>query len=216
MPYHLFCIFLRYFRSSILNVDFLNLRSDILFKMTMVSPPLFIVAITWVAFGYVILLIPVILCTMVIFCLPCLLLGVRALRLGEAAGTGAQETEINKLPVVIYRKKPTTPGNTGVDPTTLQSDNLQDSNESLSKKSRKGKRSAWSKMWRPFTRRRNSKSGSGDSMESYTDSDEIVLYLPDEDAVCCICLGEYEDGIELRKLLCGHHFHTGCVDGMFN
>lgn len=33
-----------------------------------------------------------------------------------------------------------------------------------------------------------------------------------EDALCCICLGTYVDGVELRELPCTHHFHVDCVD----
>ncbi|PON86463.1 43kDa postsynaptic protein [Trema orientale] len=36
--------------------------------------------------------------------------------------------------------------------------------------------------------------------------------LSQEDAECCICLSSYDDGVELRQLPCGHHFHCSCVD----
>ncbi|WJZ82271.1 hypothetical protein VitviT2T_002041 [Vitis vinifera] len=36
--------------------------------------------------------------------------------------------------------------------------------------------------------------------------------LSQEDAECCICLSAYDDGVELRELPCGHHFHCTCVD----
>jgi uncharacterized membrane protein len=36
--------------------------------------------------------------------------------------------------------------------------------------------------------------------------------LQAEDAECCICLCGYEDGVELRELPCGHHFHCSCID----
>ncbi|KAK7394851.1 hypothetical protein VNO78_15392 [Psophocarpus tetragonolobus] len=33
-----------------------------------------------------------------------------------------------------------------------------------------------------------------------------------EDAECCICLSDYDDGAELRELPCNHHFHCTCID----
>jgi len=33
------------------------------------------------------------------------------------------------------------------------------------------------------------------------------LELESEDATCVICLNEYVEGEELRRLPCGHHFH---------
>ncbi|XP_004511598.1 E3 ubiquitin-protein ligase At1g12760 isoform X2 [Cicer arietinum] len=40
----------------------------------------------------------------------------------------------------------------------------------------------------------------------------IEHVLAEEDAECCICLCSYDDGVELRELPCGHHFHCACVD----
>ncbi|KAI5067331.1 hypothetical protein GOP47_0018300 [Adiantum capillus-veneris] len=37
-------------------------------------------------------------------------------------------------------------------------------------------------------------------------------FLSAENAECCICLSAYEDGVELRELPCGHHFHCTCID----
>ncbi|KAK8966306.1 E3 ubiquitin-protein ligase [Platanthera guangdongensis] len=36
--------------------------------------------------------------------------------------------------------------------------------------------------------------------------------LSHENAECCICLSAYDDGVELRQLPCGHHFHCACID----
>ncbi|KAF5478314.1 hypothetical protein F2P56_004882 [Juglans regia] len=47
--------------------------------------------------------------------------------------------------------------------------------------------------------------------ECSTDS-PIEHVLSQEDAECCICLSTYDDGVELRQLPCGHHFHCACVD----
>ncbi|XP_077248981.1 E3 ubiquitin-protein ligase At4g11680-like [Tasmannia lanceolata] len=35
--------------------------------------------------------------------------------------------------------------------------------------------------------------------------------LSPEDSECCICLSQYEDGVELHSLPCNHYFHSGCI-----
>ncbi|CAI7799131.1 unnamed protein product [Closterium sp. NIES-54] len=36
--------------------------------------------------------------------------------------------------------------------------------------------------------------------------------IPFHPQLCCICLGRYRDGVDLRELPCSHHFHQSCVD----
>ncbi|XP_039046730.1 E3 ubiquitin-protein ligase At1g63170-like isoform X2 [Hibiscus syriacus] len=47
--------------------------------------------------------------------------------------------------------------------------------------------------------------------ECGTNSPREQMLSPD-DAECCICLSAYDDGVELRELPCGHHFHCACID----
>lgn len=57
-----------------------------------------------------------------------------------------------------------------------------------------------------------SEGSSGGTMKECGTDCPIERTLTAEDAECCICLSAYEDGIELRELPCGHHFHCSCVE----
>lgn len=49
----------------------------------------------------------------------------------------------------------------------------------------------------------------GGIFASGTEKERIVS---GEDAVCCICLGKYKDGVDLKELHCAHFFHVECVE----
>eukprot|EP00250_Pteridium_aquilinum_P034929 c8341_g1_i1 orf=507-1850(-) len=51
--------------------------------------------------------------------------------------------------------------------------------------------------------------GEGGFFAPGTDKERLVS---GEDAVCCICLGQYKDGVDLKELQCTHFFHAECVD----
>lgn len=39
----------------------------------------------------------------------------------------------------------------------------------------------------------------------------MVLALAFSFQECCICLSQYEDGVDLHTLPCNHHFHANCI-----
>lgn len=63
-----------------------------------------------------------------------------------------------------------------------------------------------------FRRVDNNEKLSGGIMTECGTDPPIEHVLSEDDAECCICLSAYDDGVELRELPCGHHFHCNCVD----
>ncbi|KAG5455375.1 MAG: hypothetical protein BJ554DRAFT_5226, partial [Olpidium bornovanus] len=161
-----------------------------------VSPPVWNLTLAWVILGYLVVMIPVLLGAAVIFCLPCALVAMRLMRVAEFAGTGAEESEIKKIPVVKFRRRSPPPADAGLAASA--------SSQNLVNRAQPGTKRKW--LRKLLSRKKVSQQADAD------DGEESYLTLPDEDAVCVICLAEYEDSEELRKLLCGHHFHTACAD----
>ncbi|KAL6189905.1 hypothetical protein ACLB2K_036306 [Fragaria x ananassa] len=48
-------------------------------------------------------------------------------------------------------------------------------------------------------------------METTSAYPAVERILLPEDAECCICLSQYEDGADLHTLPCNHHFHANCI-----
>ncbi|KAJ8656895.1 hypothetical protein O0I10_007492 [Lichtheimia ornata] len=158
------------------------------------SPTLFYTTLVWILLGYGLVVVPLFLCISVIFCLPCVLVLMRMLRLGYASGlvSGASKAEVEAIPVFRY----TAADGEGGNQTSTSSQQQQQQPQKKTKKR--------ASFFRYMLRRPN------DQENSDVVYDPITI-TPAEDAVCSICLSEYEHGDLVCKLRCGHHYHRDCV-----
>lgn len=194
------------------------------------AQPLYYLSLGLIVYGYLILSVPIFLCTSVIFCLPCVLVGMRLLHVDDGVYMGgATPEEIAAIPVYQFKSivgstetsnhiKLVNPTLTATAPlaTTLSSNTttattLNDTqitidlskSEHHQQQHQKQKPGLFDKLWLYL--------GLIDP-PSEIEPEHDILEIPDvQDQVCVICLSTYEDGDILCRLWCKHHFHKACV-----
>ncbi|KAI8093324.1 uncharacterized protein BX664DRAFT_329445 [Halteromyces radiatus] len=173
---------------------------------------LFYTTLTWILLGYFLVLIPLLLCATVVFCLPCLLVAMRAMNVDYATGmVGANKSEIQEIPVYKYKPSPTT-DHCEIDQrqTSSSSSAPSVSSSSLSSPSSSSTPHFSTKMKKRFVPRlfslRPKRNQDQDEESTYED-----LTMDPNDATCTICLSDYETDDFICKLRCKHHFHRDCV-----
>ncbi|KAI7895032.1 uncharacterized protein EV154DRAFT_49865 [Mucor mucedo] len=146
------------------------------------APQLYYTTLAFILMGYFILILPLILCTSAILCLPCVLTVMRALNMTEISGMnqGARADEISKIPVFRYRAT--------VSQTGEQQQQHQNEDVVTSRKSN----GFFAKLLKGYRHH--------DVSELEGGSCEEMRITPSEDAMCCICLSEYEDNDLVCKL----------------
>ncbi|KAI8073089.1 hypothetical protein BC940DRAFT_290515 [Gongronella butleri] len=159
---------------------------------TFQARPYYYTILTWVLLNYIVILIPVFVCASVVFCLPCVLVVLRMLNVHDVPGmtVGATNEEIENMPVYRYKKE--------------EADATPTENRSTVTLSATHKRQSW---FRAFHLRLHRQKRTDVESRAYSS----ITITPQEDAMCSICLSEYEAGDLICKLWCSHHFHKDCV-----
>ncbi|KAI7903058.1 uncharacterized protein BX663DRAFT_509416 [Cokeromyces recurvatus] len=188
------------------------------------AKPLYYLSLGLIAYGYLILSVPIFLCTSVIFCLPCVLVGMRLLHVDDGVYMGgATNEEIAMIPV--YQFKSTSNNNTSEtanqikllypnnnsklnDSTTVyttgstlnENDTIIDLNDIKQKEEeKKGQKSIQKKLGR--LDKLWLYLGLIDSPPTDINEEYEILEIPDvQDQLCVICLSNYEDNDILCKL----------------
>ena len=172
------------------------------------SPSQFYLSLAFLVLGYFIITLPLFLCGAVIFCLPCVIVVMRLLRIADPMLTdghhaGASEEVIQKLPILRFKalesihsapngdnaalaSNTTTAGavltasNTGPTPTTMLP--------------RTARRLRWGNLGRWFKKRKgkngNNRTAGDDTTINMASLDEPEIILAQADALCVICLNE--------------------------
>ncbi|KAF9204709.1 hypothetical protein BGZ49_004979 [Haplosporangium sp. Z 27] len=192
------------------------------------APEVYFLTVAHVVMGYIVILIPVILCLAVILCLPLVLNVMRILDLGPVVGVkGATEEMIAAIPTVKYRKpatsnveeveaednhtvveiEPTARISTGATGSTVVSP-ITESDPTFPRPNF----SSQKRLFYRFFKKDKKPPKEAEVIEAQPGVVEYLTLMDPQDAVCAICLCDYEDDEELRKMSCKHYFHKDCVD----
>ncbi|KAI8394288.1 uncharacterized protein BYT42DRAFT_554101 [Radiomyces spectabilis] len=172
---------------------------------------LYYLSLAIIVYGYIIITVPILLCTSVIFCLPCVLVGMRLLHVSEGIDMGgATSEEIARIPCYRFKKDRATSVSNLSHPS--ERPNLPETDlelhtipsETALKNLPNPPLGFLDKLWL----RLGLTEPSGRTDES--DYEELKI-SNEQDQVCAICLSTYEDGDILCRLWCMHHFHKACV-----
>ncbi|KAK4513919.1 uncharacterized protein ATC70_005926 [Mucor velutinosus] len=172
------------------------------------AAPYYYTILAWILLGYLILLIPLLACAAVIFCLPCVLVALRTFSINVTnVMVGGTKEEIAKIPVFKYKASANSTATTDNTATTQTSENANDTNTNTNT-------CTTTTAKKPsFIRRimkRPSYHNNPDQQKQNAHLEAITIPRA-EDAACSICLGEYETDELICKLWCQHHYHKDCV-----
>ncbi|ORZ19884.1 hypothetical protein BCR42DRAFT_410721 [Absidia repens] len=199
---------------------------------------LFYTTLTWILLGYFLVLIPLLLCATVVFCLPCLLVAMRTMNVDYATGmVGANKNEIQSIPVYKYKsstssideqqdlhhaqeQQSTSASHVSV-PLPASDSTTADppppppptTTTTTTAAAAEAAAAAKSKKKGLLSRLFSIPSSNKNSLHEEEQADRFDEWTMEDpaDASCTICLSDYEDGDLICKLRCDHHFHRDCV-----
>ncbi|KAG2203331.1 hypothetical protein INT46_006094 [Mucor plumbeus] len=160
------------------------------------AAPYYYTILVWVLLGYLILLIPLIACAAVIFCLPCVLVALRTFSINVTnVMVGGTKEEIAKIPVFKYKSSP------NVDIEDNNNNNTTNISENTNAVSTTDTTTTSTKKPN-FIRKLMRKQSYHNNLDQQKQNAHLdTISIPRvEDAVCSICLGEYETNELICKL----------------